>query len=57
VKNRTLDVAGEPDICADIRKWRSSGLRPESFQIVVAFEVVEHVDCFKEAWELLKPMG
>ena len=33
------------------------GFEPESFKIAVAFEVVEHVDCFKEAWELLKPMG
>ena len=33
------------------------GLAAESFDAVVAFEVVEHVDCFRACHDLLKPGG
>jgi SAM-dependent methyltransferase len=33
------------------------GLEPESFDAIIAFEVVEHVDLFQEAYDLLVPGG
>ncbi len=54
---RGLDVVGPADLVGDIRQWRSLGLQPESFDVIVAFEVVEHVDCFRECHDLLKPGG
>ena len=53
----TIDIDAAADIRGDIRQWRQFGLRPASFDVVVAFEVVEHIDCFAEIYELLKPDG
>lgn len=52
-----LDLHPPADIVADIRAWRALGLEPASFDVVVAFELVEHVDCFQELFDLLKPGG
>jgi 2-polyprenyl-3-methyl-5-hydroxy-6-metoxy-1,4-benzoquinol methylase len=52
-----LDVVPPADVVGDVRDWRSLGLAPESFDAVVAFEVVEHVDCFRACHDLLKPGG
>lgn len=51
------DLFPPADIVGDIRKWRELGLKAESFDAIVAFEVVEHVDLFQEAFDLLKPGG
>lgn len=51
------DLFPPADIVGDIRKWRELGLKGESFDAIVAFEVVEHVDLFQEAFDLLKPGG
>jgi 2-polyprenyl-3-methyl-5-hydroxy-6-metoxy-1,4-benzoquinol methylase len=32
-------------------------LHPESFDVIIAFELIEHVDCFQEFYDLLKPGG
>ena len=53
----TIDLRSGADIQGDIRDWRKVGLQPESFDVVIAFEVVEHTDCFRESLELLKPGG
>lgn len=53
----TIDIAAQADIHGDIRDWRKHGLQAASFDIIVAFEVVEHTDCFAEAFLLLKPGG
>lgn len=53
----TLDIAEPADIRGDIREWREHRLLPASFDVIVAFEVVEHVDCFQHCLELLKPGG
>jgi cyclopropane fatty-acyl-phospholipid synthase-like methyltransferase len=53
----TIDIAAPADISGDIRDWREHGLRESSFDAIVAFEVVEHTDCFAEASQLLKPGG
>ena len=52
-----LDLAPPADVVGDIRDWPALGLEPESFDVIIAFEVVEHVDCFKECYELLKQGG
>ena len=52
-----LDIVPPADIVGDVRAWRELGLEAESFDAVIAFEVVEHVDCFAACRELLKPGG
>lgn len=52
-----MDIIPPADVVGDIRDWRSLGLKEQSFDVIVAFEVVEHVDCFKECFDLLKMGG
>jgi len=52
-----LDITPPADIVGSISAWRSLGIAPESFDVVIAFEVVEHVDCFQEAYDILRPGG
>jgi SAM-dependent methyltransferase len=51
------DLVPPADIVGDIREWRSLGLKSESFDVVIAFEVIEHVDLVQEAYDLLRPGG
>ena len=52
-----LDLAPPADFVGDIRTWREIGLEPASFDVIIAFEVVEHVDCFQECYDLLASGG
>jgi 2-polyprenyl-3-methyl-5-hydroxy-6-metoxy-1,4-benzoquinol methylase len=52
-----IDLVEPAEIVGDIRSWSLLGLQPESFDVIVAFEVVEHVDCFRACYELLRPGG
>lgn len=52
-----IDLRPPADVVGDIRQWRRLGPRPESFDVVIAFEVVEHVDCLKDCYDLLRPGG
>jgi len=52
-----LDIFPPADIVGDIRNWNKLGIKEQSFDIIIAFEVVEHVDCFKECYDILKPGG
>jgi len=52
-----IDLRPPAEIVGDIRRWRDLGLRPESFDVILAFEVVEHVDCLSECYDLLRPGG
>lgn len=52
-----IDVTASADICGDIRDWEKLGLKSSSFDYIIAFEVVEHVDCFQACYDLLKPHG
>ena len=54
---KCIDLKAPADIVGDILKWRSLGLSPSSFDDIVAFEVVEHVDCFAACGDLLKSGG
>lgn len=51
------DIAEPADIVGDIRKWRQLGIKEYSFDVIVAFELVEHVNCFKEFFDMLKVGG
>ena len=53
----TLDIDAPADIRGDILDWREHGLQPSSFDVIVAFEIVEHTDCFADCYQLLKPGG
>jgi 2-polyprenyl-3-methyl-5-hydroxy-6-metoxy-1,4-benzoquinol methylase len=53
----TVDTDAAADIERDIKQWPTYNLQAGSFEVVVAFEVVEHVDCLKECYDLLKPGG
>ena len=53
----TIDIEQAADIRGDIRDWRRLGLEAGHFDVIVAFEVVEHVDCFQDCLALLKPGG
>jgi SAM-dependent methyltransferase len=52
-----LDLVAPADIVGSIRDWRALGLQAESFDVIIAFEVVEHVPCWQECFDLLKPGG
>ena len=52
-----IDILPPADLVGDIRDWKKLGLKEQSFDVIIAFEVVEHIDCFKECYELLKAGG
>ena len=54
---RGNDLVPPADLVGDIREWRKLGLESGSLDVIIAFEVVEHVDLFAEAFELLRPGG
>ena len=52
-----LDTNPAAEIHGDIRDWRSLGIERDEYDVIVAFEVVEHLDCFQELYDILKPGG
>jgi len=52
-----IDIVPPAEIVGDIHNWKTLGLEENSFDVIIAFEVIEHVDCFKDCLELLKPAG
>jgi SAM-dependent methyltransferase len=52
-----MDIVPPADLVGDIKKWRDLKIKPGSFDFIVAFEVVEHVDLVDECFDLLKPGG
>jgi 2-polyprenyl-3-methyl-5-hydroxy-6-metoxy-1,4-benzoquinol methylase len=52
-----LDVVPPADVVGEIERWDELGLGPHSFDVVVAFEVVEHGDFAGHLHELVKPGG
>lgn len=52
-----MDLVPPADIVGDITQWRQLGMTPESFDVIIAFEVIEHVDFVCETFDLLKPGG
>jgi len=54
---RGIDLAPPADIVGDICDWHALGLARGSFDAIVAFEVLEHVDFLDAAHALLRPGG
>ena len=52
-----LDIKPPADIVGDISNWQALGIKENSFDVIIAFEVVEHVDCFRHCYKILKPGG
>ena len=42
-----VDVEGNPDIKGNLNQWKTLGLQPASYDVIVAFEVVEHDDLWQ----------
>jgi SAM-dependent methyltransferase len=53
----SIDTTPVATIIGDIRNWKALGLEPQSFDVIIAFEVLEHVDCMHDCFELLRPGG
>jgi 2-polyprenyl-3-methyl-5-hydroxy-6-metoxy-1,4-benzoquinol methylase len=57
-KNYTsIDLEGTPTIKGNINSWKLLGLKPDQFDVIIAFEVVEHDDIWEACYSLLKPEG
>lgn len=54
---RGIDIVPPADIVGDICQWKDLGIKEEYYDVVIAFEVLEHVNCIKECWEIIKPNG
>lgn len=52
-----MDIDPPADIVGDINNWAELGLAPKSFDFIVAFEVIEHVDLVEACRDLLKDNG
>jgi 2-polyprenyl-3-methyl-5-hydroxy-6-metoxy-1,4-benzoquinol methylase len=52
-----IDLRPPADIVGDIQDWRSLGLAQHSFDVILAFEVIEHGDFNDALHDLLKPNG
>ncbi|MDI6698220.1 MAG: class I SAM-dependent methyltransferase [Candidatus Saccharicenans sp.] len=53
----TLDLKEPADFVGDIMNWKFLGLQEQSFDVVVALEVIEHVDCLEALCTLCKKNG
>lgn len=54
---RGVDLTPPADVVGDICDWRQLGLEERSFDVIFAFEVVEHGDIAEALRALLKPGG
>jgi 2-polyprenyl-3-methyl-5-hydroxy-6-metoxy-1,4-benzoquinol methylase len=52
-----LDLCPPADVVGDVREWKDLGLEPHSFDVIIAFEVIEHSDMAAALLDLLKPDG
>lgn len=52
-----IDVEGTPDIKGDLKDWKALGLQPAAYDVIIAFEVVEHDNLWQAFYDLLKPGG
>jgi 2-polyprenyl-3-methyl-5-hydroxy-6-metoxy-1,4-benzoquinol methylase len=52
-----IDTNPPATVVGDVRNWKSFGFKAESFDVIVALEVLEHVDCMDDCFALLKPGG
>ncbi|NIM57424.1 MAG: methyltransferase domain-containing protein [Candidatus Aminicenantes bacterium] len=52
-----LDLRPPADIVGNILNWKKLGIKGNSFDVIIAFEVIEHINCFQEFFDILKPGG
>jgi 2-polyprenyl-3-methyl-5-hydroxy-6-metoxy-1,4-benzoquinol methylase len=52
-----IDLLPPADIVGSILDWKRLGIEKESFDYIIAFEVIEHVNCIQECFDLLKQNG
>jgi 2-polyprenyl-3-methyl-5-hydroxy-6-metoxy-1,4-benzoquinol methylase len=52
-----IDLEPPADHVGDVNDWRALGLPAQGFDVIVAFEVVEHADLADALHDLLKPGG
>jgi len=52
-----IDLGPPADILGDIRNWRECGITESSFDVIIAFEVVEHVPWYQECYDILRAGG
>ena len=52
-----VDLCAPADIVGDVTCWPELGLARHSFDVVIAFEVIEHADMAQALCDLLKPDG
>lgn len=52
-----LDLNPPADVVGDLNRWRQLGFAPSSFDVIIAFEVVEHGNFAAALHELIKPAG
>ncbi len=52
-----IDAQGPAEIVGDILDWEKLGLVSASFDVVVALEVIEHVDCLEAMTRLCRRDG
>lgn len=52
-----LDMIGPADIVGNINSWMDLGIKEDSFDAVVALEVIEHVDCLQSLKSICKTGG
>jgi 2-polyprenyl-3-methyl-5-hydroxy-6-metoxy-1,4-benzoquinol methylase len=52
-----LDITPPADIVGDILDWRKLEIKEHAFDVIIAFEVVEHIHCFQEFFDILKSGG
>ncbi len=52
-----LDLVPPADIVGNIINWKKLGIKGNSFDVIIAFEVIEHINCFQEFFDILKPDG
>ncbi len=52
-----VDLYPPADIVGDLTEWWKLGLQAASYDVIIAFEVLEHVPLYKEIFALLKPGG
>lgn len=53
----SLDLTPPADIVGDINDWRNLGIEQGSYDVCIALEVVEHVDCIDSLRAICRPGG
>jgi 2-polyprenyl-3-methyl-5-hydroxy-6-metoxy-1,4-benzoquinol methylase len=50
-----IDIVPPADIVGSIFDWELLGIKKASFDVIIAFEVIEHVNCLQPCFDLMKP--